>query len=76
MVKLLEDLKAVDMKVYEIISELLEDARLLDKLFIPTQYPNGLPDINPRYGIYTESDAQNALMATGRILKMVKEIIG
>ncbi|MBP7864445.1 MAG: HEPN domain-containing protein [Acidobacteria bacterium] len=43
-------------------------ARLLDKLYIPTRYPNGLPDLTPSQ-VYGDTDAEQAIQATTGILK-------
>lgn len=38
----------------------IERAALLDKFYIPTRYPNGLPDLTPGQ-VYTREDAQRGL---------------
>lgn len=42
-------------------------ACLLDKLYIPTRYPNGLPDLTPAQ-VYGDSDADQAIQAAKSIL--------
>lgn len=50
----------------------LEDrARLLDRFYIPTRYPNGLPDGTPREN-YTDADSENAVNAADAILAEVR----
>ena len=44
----------------------IERAALLDKFYIPTRYPNGLPDLTPGQ-VYTREDAQRGL-ETARVL--------
>jgi HEPN domain-containing protein len=42
-------------------------AKALDKLYIPTRYPNGLPDLAP-YEVYTDVEAQAAIVAAQSVL--------
>jgi len=51
---------------YEDSSLWLEDAKLLDKLYIPTRYPNGLPQGIP-HDYFTRKEAQQAVDAALRI---------
>ena len=46
---------------------LLEDAAGLDRLYIPTRYPNGLPDLTPA-DTFFETDARRAIDQAGRII--------
>lgn len=73
-VKLIDDLKKVDTILFNTFAHLLYDARLLDKLYIPTRYPNGLPDITPDVA-YSQKDADEALASAQRILEKVKEYV-
>lgn len=73
-VKLIDELKHIDMILYDKFTHLLDDARLLDKLYIPTRYPNGLPDITPDMA-YSQKDAIEALASAQRILEKVREYI-
>ena len=41
-------------------------AKALDKLYIPTRYPNGLPDLTPSEA-YTETEARSAIDAARTI---------
>lgn len=41
----------------------IEQAALLDKFYIPTRYPNGLPDLTPGQ-VYTRADAERGLDGT------------
>lgn len=54
---------------------LLEHARLLDKLCIPTRYPNGLPELTPAE-VYGETDSVSALSAAGAMLREASAILG
>jgi HEPN domain-containing protein len=57
---LLENLPYKDRSLF------LEDAKLLDKLYIPTRYPNGLPDGIP-HDYFTKPEAEKAIGAAVRI---------
>lgn len=61
--------------VRERLRRFLEQARLLDKLYIPTRYPNGLPDLTPAE-VYGESDALSAIAAARTILREAVAILG
>ena len=52
------------------LSDRIADAQLLDKLYIPTRYPNGLPDLAP-FEVFGRSDADGAIDAAGRIIDVV-----
>ena len=53
-------------------STLVQKARRLDRYYIPTRYPNGLPDGVPAES-YDEADAQDALNLAREICDMVKQ---
>ena len=40
--------------------DLIEKARLLDRFYVPTRYPNGLPDLTPER-TYTAADSRQAI---------------
>jgi HEPN domain-containing protein len=44
------------------VDGLAEEAALLDSFYIPTRYPNGLPDLTPGQ-IYGKEDAQQGIEA-------------
>ena len=57
------------------VIELLPQARRLDKLYIPTRYPNGLPDLTPSE-VYDVSEAKAALQDAETIISFVAERMG
>ena len=67
--RLLQELVEAGLKVK---GELMEDAKLLDKLYIPTRYPNAWAEGCP-HDYYTELDAGRAIEASRRILEWVEE---
>jgi HEPN domain-containing protein len=54
------------------LAPLRDSASLLDKLYLPTRYPNGLPDLTPSK-VYGEPDAIAALAAASRFLDLARE---
>jgi HEPN domain-containing protein len=51
-----------------------ECGAFLDRFYIPTRYPNGLPDITPAEA-YSMSDAQDACNKARKILEKIKSLI-
>jgi HEPN domain-containing protein len=45
----------------------IEQAALLDKFYIPTRYPNGLPDLTPGQ-VYRQADAKRGIEAARLLL--------
>ena len=55
-------------------SHLMEEAKLLDKYYIPTRYPDALPEGIP-HDYFTKKEAQEALNAALRIYEWCKSKI-
>ena len=72
--KLIQELEEVDMGAFSALNEYIDEARKLDRLYIPTRYPNGLPDITPDLA-YGEDDSRFSIAAAKKILKEVEAII-
>jgi HEPN domain-containing protein len=53
----------------------LSNAAFLDKFYIPTRYPNGLPDLTPGQS-YEASDTKKALEKAEFFVKQVNTILG
>jgi HEPN domain-containing protein len=49
------------------LREWTEQAALLDKFYIPTRYPNGLPDLTPGQ-VYGKGDAQSGIDAARNLV--------
>jgi HEPN domain-containing protein len=49
------------------LAALRSAAKALDKLYIPTRYPNGLPDLSP-FEVYTDLEAHAAIAAARSVL--------
>ena len=62
-------------KNYEgLFSSLDSGAKRLDQFYIPTRYPNGIPDITPQEA-YGEDDAMNGISIAEKFLIAAKSII-
>jgi HEPN domain-containing protein len=53
---------------------LLQYARMLDKYYIPTRYPNGF-DVGSPYEYFTKKDADDAIVHSRRILEFCQGIL-
>lgn len=51
-----------------------KDLAMLDRFYIPTRYPNGLPDVIPQRA-FLKSDAEAGLAAAERILNSVRKLV-
>jgi len=57
------------------LETLAEKAALLDKFYIPTRYPNGLPDLTPGQ-IYGKDDAERGIEAAEMLIAASRDYIG
>jgi len=71
--KLLSELP--DPGTLERLQPMLEQAALLDRYYIPTRYPNGLPDLTPGQ-VYFRQDAGACLESSGRLLSVISGLMG
>ncbi|HNR89503.1 MAG TPA: HEPN domain-containing protein [Spirochaetota bacterium] len=55
----------------DVVMPLLDSAKALDKLYIPTRYPNGLPDMIPAE-VYTPAESRSAIACSEAILYAVE----
>ncbi|MBM3713954.1 MAG: HEPN domain-containing protein [Actinobacteria bacterium] len=62
-----------DAEIKKLLMKLLNKAKELDKLYMPTRYPNGLPDLTPSE-VYTEEEAHNAVESSKIILEYIEKI--
>ena len=74
-VKLLENLKKVEGLSSSLIEMFFKHARFLDKLYIPTRYPDGLPDELSPADVFTKEDAKKALDAALEVIRGVEKNI-
>lgn len=57
-----------------VLEELIEEAILLDRFYIPTRYPNGF-DLGIPKDYFTRSDAEDACKAAEKIIEFCKSKI-
>jgi len=50
------------------------DLAALDRLYIPTRYPNGVPDVIPQQAFF-QPDAEDAIVRAERVIECVREAI-
>ena len=72
--KLIDDLEGINLVVYNTLSKAIRLATILDRFYIPTRYPNGLPDITPDVAFNVE-DATICIEAARNILEIVRSIL-
>jgi HEPN domain-containing protein len=72
--KLIEDLENVDLTLYARLKTLLRAGTVLDRFYIPTRYPNGLPELTPAEA-YLEEDAEECIRQANQILASVKSLL-
>jgi len=56
------------------LKEFLEDGAVLDRYYIPTRYPNGLPDLTPGK-VYFRKDAEMCVRSGQRLLDQVRGLL-
>ena len=64
-----------DPVAYQRLQPFVKDGTLLDRYYIPTRYPNGLPDLTPGQ-VYFRKDAELCLESSHRLLLAVEEFVG
>ena len=74
LVKLLKDGERSSLKGMRDFSRIKNQAAILDRFYIPTRYPNGLPDIIPSEA-YTRKDAEDAVQSAKEFIKRVQKIL-
>jgi HEPN domain-containing protein len=72
--KLIEDLEKIDAGLFQSMKSLTQAGTVLDRFYVPTRYPNGLPEITPREAFFNE-DAEACLESAGAILQKVRALI-
>ena len=72
--KLIEDLESVELTLYERLKGHLRGATILDRFYIPTRYPNGLPELTPQEA-YMDEDAELCIQQATEILAAVRSLL-
>ncbi|HIE31631.1 MAG TPA: HEPN domain-containing protein [Methanosarcinales archaeon] len=68
--RILKDLSPV----IEVSSDIMDKARILDRYYIPTRYPNGFESGAPM-DYYTKKDAQEAIEYAEELIKFARQHI-
>lgn len=63
-----------DERVREAMDSRIEDAAFLDRFYIPTRYPNGLPDLTPGK-TYFRRDAEACIGVAERIVETAASLV-
>ena len=69
--KLIDDLEGVNLAAHKTLEILSRSATVLDRFYIPTRYPNGLPDITPDTA-FNEEDSSTCLAFAAEILEAAR----
>ena len=72
--KIIEDLNQQNHSFFVLLSPFIKNAISLDRFYIPTRYPDGLPDISPKDAYVADDSSQGIALATS-ILDCVDAII-
>lgn len=73
LVRLVQDFP--EPEIHSQLSVLLSHAKGLDKLYIPTRYPNGLPDLIPAE-VFTAEEAEHAIDTAREIIDHIAALAG
>ena len=72
--KLIDDLEPNNSTLFQDFEPLSRMALLLDRFYIPTRYPNGLPDITPD-AAYIDEDAETCINHAEKIIETVRSVL-
>ncbi len=72
--KLIQDLKQVDEALHTTLKAFIRLAAKLDRFYIPTRYPNGLPDLIPEQAFFRD-DATAAVAHSESIVAASEAIV-
>ena len=72
--KLIDDLAPVNPSFFQSLEPLNKIGLTLDRFYIPTRYPNGLPDITPDVA-FTEEDADSAVESAEKIVETARSLL-
>jgi len=68
--KLIDDLESVNLTVHQYFAQYARAGLVLDRFYIPTRYPNGLPDLTPAEA-FVADDAANCVLLAEIIVEAV-----
>jgi len=61
-------------EAFEVLVDALQKAAILDRFYIPTRYPHGLPDLTPGQS-YFKADADQAIKVAQQFLELSRNFI-
>jgi HEPN domain-containing protein len=73
--RLLDELATESPQTHELLRDLSDAASELDQYYLPTRYPNGLPDLTPDQ-VFTEAMARRAEALAVAIIDRIAGMIG
>lgn len=73
-IKLLKGIESIDPEIFKRLKPLEKSATILDRFYITTRYPNGLPDLTPEEA-YLEEDASSCIQHAREIIESVNSIL-
>jgi HEPN domain-containing protein len=71
---LIHGLEQVDMECYKSMMDLERAGSVLDRFYIPTRYPNGLPDMTPDMA-FSHEDAEACIIHATEIIDRVRVLL-
>ncbi len=71
---LIDGLEQIDMECYKSMKDLERTGSVLDRFYIPTRYPNGLPDMTPDMAFLHE-DAEACIIHVTEIIDRVRVLL-
>jgi HEPN domain-containing protein len=72
--KLIDELALINPQLHEDFQQFIYTAKYLDRLYISTRYPDGLPDITPEEA-YTNEDAEIAFEKASTLVIYVQSLL-
>ncbi len=72
--RLIEEMERVDAFLFGQLKGLLRAGTILDRFYVPTRYPNGLPELTPAEA-YLEEDAVLCIQLATEVVTAVKDLL-
>ncbi len=72
--RLIDELGSASPETHRLVEDLREASGRLDRYYVPTRYPNGLPEIVPDQAFF-RTDAEDALSQAAAIIQRVASVL-
>jgi HEPN domain-containing protein len=72
--RMIQGLEPIDRSLFDSVAHLTRMGTVLDRFYIPTRYPNGLPDLTPAEA-FTADDAEVCLEYANTIVEAVRPLV-